>query len=365
MKKRMLSQDIVKGLAILVVCQLHALQLTKEIFYPLVALFGFIMPVFMFLSGYNYHQKQAAPVILMKKRVGFILKVYLIWCFLMLAIMGPYFYFHKDGTISEILTSFAAHLLSESGCKMLGWDVPVVMFRHVLGPCWFLQYLISSSTIFYLSVDYALKSFKNLFSVVTAFVLTTFLFLQFKIYLPWGFHCAPALAGVMIIAARLAVDGQFFAPTSKKIWTYINALVCLIIVDVIQISFPSAGILGAGVLGEVCGGIEVFFMVCFAVFGTYFLINLAKLIEKIPYVSKGLIWLGQHSLEILLTHRPIAYLIRDAMGLPHFISGDPLYIDKMTVENLVAFFLIFVFMIPLLMAFDRYKARKKAGAVKQ
>ena len=119
MKKRMLSQDIVKGLAILVVCQLHALQLTKEIFYPLVALFGFIMPVFMFLSGYNYHQKQVAPVILMKKRVGFILKVYLIWCFLMLAIMGPYFYFHKDGTISEILTSFAAHLLSESGCNRL------------------------------------------------------------------------------------------------------------------------------------------------------------------------------------------------------------------------------------------------------
>ena len=358
----MLSQDIVKGLAILVVCQLHALQLTKEIFYPLVALFGFIMPVFIFLSGYNYHQKQIPPSVMIKKRVGMMLKIYLVWCFAMLVIMGTYFYFHKDGTPLEILRSFGAHLLSESGCKMLGIETPVTMFRHVLGPCWFLQYLITASFVFFLFVDYALKSFKHLFSVVSALVLTTFLFVQFHIYLPWGLHCAPALAGIMIIAARLSKDGQFFAPTSKPVWTAVNVLVSLIIVDTIQVSFPSGGILGAGLLGEFFGSIEVFFLICFGVFGTYFLINLGKKIEKIPYVSNGLIWLGRHSLEILLLHRPIAYLIRDAMGLPHFISGDPLYIDKITMENLIAFLLIFVFMIPMLIAYDRYKARKKAGA---
>ena len=132
MKKRMLSQDIVKGLAILVVCQLHALQVTKEVFYLLAALFGFIMPVFMFLSGYNYHQKQIPPAVMIKKRVGTILKIYLIWCFSMLLIMGTYFFFHKDGTLTEILKSFGAHLLSESGCKMLGIVTPVTMFRHVL-----------------------------------------------------------------------------------------------------------------------------------------------------------------------------------------------------------------------------------------
>ena len=89
MKKRMLSQDIVKGLAILIVTQLHSLQLTKEIFYPLVAFFGFIMPVFIFLSGYNYHPKGLSPKAMLKKRVGAILKVYLSWCFLMFVIMGP------------------------------------------------------------------------------------------------------------------------------------------------------------------------------------------------------------------------------------------------------------------------------------
>ena len=354
----MLSQDIVKGLAILVVIQLHSLQLTREIFYPLVALFGFIMPVFIFLSGYNYHPKQIPASLMIKKRVGALLKTYFIWCFAMLGIMGPYFYFHKDGTPMQILQSFGAHLLSESGCKMLGIQMPSAMFQHVLAPCWFLQHLVTATLIFYLCVDRALRSFKHIFSMTALLILTTFLFLQFKIILPWGLSCAPALAGIMIIAAILGKDGQFFDGASGPHWTFINSLVSLLIVDAIQISHPSAGILGAGLLGEFAGSIEVFFLVCFAVFGTYFLINLGKLIEKIPYISSALIWLGRRSLEILLLHRPIAYLIRDALGLPHFISGDPLYIDKITSKNLTAFLLVFLIMIPLLIAFDRYRERK-------
>ncbi len=363
MKTRDLSQDIVKGLAILVVVQLHSLRLNKTLFYLLFALFGFIMPVFMFLSGYNYHPKQISPVVMMKKRVGTILKIYFSWVFLVLIVMGPYFYFHKDGTVVEILRSFGAHLLSESGCKMLGLDIPLAMFQRVLGPCWFIQYLVSASIIFYLCADHALKSLKQTFSVSTPLILMTFVFLCFRIYLPWGFQCAPALAGIMIIATSLAKSNQFTAPESRPYWTFINAFVCLLIVDAIQIFFPAAGIMGSGLLGEVAGPVEVFFLICFAVFGTYFLLKLAKPIEKIPYVSKGLIWSGQHSLEILLLHRPIGYLIRDAMHLPHFANDGTFFTDRVTMVNLIAFLLIFVFMIPMIILYDRYKAKRKAGAV--
>lgn len=357
----MLSQDIVKGMAMLVVIQLHCLQPTMWILYPLVAFFGFIMPVFMFLAGYNYHQKQLSPFVMIRKRVGLLLKIYFSWAFANFVVMGTYFLLHKDGTPMEILRSFGASLLSESGCKMLGITVPITMFQHVLGPCWFLQYLITSSIVFYLCVDYALKSFKQTFSVTILLILITYLFLRFDILLPWGFHCAPALAAVMIIAAKLSQEGHFFDTSEKRIWTVVNSLVCLLIVDTIQITHPSAGILGAGLLGEFAGNIEVFFMVVFAVFGSYLLINIGKLIEKIPYLSTGLIWFGQHSLEILLLHRPIGYLIRDAMKLPHFVSGDPLYIDKITAENLIAFLLIFVIMIPILIFYDKFKAKRKAG----
>ena len=193
-----------------------------------------------------------------------LLKIYLTWTFSFFVIMGLYFLIRKDGTPVEILRSFGAHLLSESGYKMLGLNVPTALFQHVLGPYWFMQYLISASVFFYLFVDYALKSLKHTFSVSMLLLLITFVFIQFNILLPWGLHVAPALAGIMIIAARLAQSGDFFGPASRPVWTVVNALVSLLIVDTIQVSYPSAGILGAGLLGEVTGSIEVLFLVCFA-----------------------------------------------------------------------------------------------------
>ena len=81
-----------------------------------------------------------------------------------------------------------------------------------------------------------------------------------------------------------------------------------------------------------------------------------------PVVSKALIWFGQHSLIILCLHRPVAYVIRDAMRLPHFLSGNPLYVDHMTAENVIAFLLVFAVMVPVIIIADRVKAKRAAGA---
>ena len=112
MKKRMLSQDIAKGLGILVVVQAHGLQLTHVLLYAVCALFGFVMPFFMFMSGYNYRKKGQDPVQAMKKRVGMILKTFLYWTLGTFVVMGVYFLIHGDGSVSEILRSFAAFMFS-------------------------------------------------------------------------------------------------------------------------------------------------------------------------------------------------------------------------------------------------------------
>ena len=186
----------------------------------------------------------------------------------------------------------------------------------------------------------------------------TFLFVWSGILLPWGIHCAPALAVIMITGAKLGEDNRLFTAGSGTVWVVVNSIVCLVIVDLIEIRYPAAGILGAGLLGEVAGGIEVLFVLCFAVFGSYFMVNFGKLLEKVPVISKGLIWCGQHSLLILCLHRPIAYVIRDLMGLPHFITGQ--YTDRITMENLIAFLLIFVVMVPVIMIWDRLKENRTA-----
>lgn len=359
MKKRMLSQDIAKGLGILIVVQLHGLQLSKEIFYPVAALFAYVMTFFIFMSGYNYHPKGLRPLLTMKKRVLGILKVYACWTLGIFLVMGAWFLIRGDASLPEILKSFAGAVLSESGCKMIGWQLPVALYQHVLGPLWYLQYLITASLIFCPLADYALRSVKNLFSLVLLLSGITLAFVVSGVFLPWGLHVAPLLAAIMFLGAKLGENNGLFASPSRTAWTVVNTLVSLVIVGLIQFFFPNAGILAAGLLGEAAGGIEVLFAFCFAVFGSYFLIHLGKLLEKVPVVSKCLIWCGQHTLIILCLHRPVAYVIRDVMGLPHFVSGNPLYVERMTWENIIAFLLIFVVIVPVIMIWDKIKEKRR------
>ncbi len=358
MKKRMLSQDIAKGLAILVVVQLHSLQPSELLYYILAVLLGFAMPFFMFMSGYNYRSKGLTPVQNMKKRVLMILKVFACWTFCTFLVMGLYFLIRGDGTVKEILKSFAGFLLSESGCKMIGWALPTALFQHVLAPLWYLQYLVTASVLLYLTVDYALRSLKHTFSLVFLGLAVTFVLVAFNVYLPWGLHCAPALAALMIAGAALGQENRFFTAATSTAWKVVNTLTCFAVTTAIQFFFPSAGLLGAGNLGEVAGSVEVLFLLCFGVFGSYFLIHFGMLLEKVPVLSKGLIWLGQHTLIILCLHRPVAYVIRDLMGLPHFVSGS--YTDVMTGENILAFLLVFVVLIPVILIVDRVKKKRSA-----
>ena len=356
MRKRMLSQDIAKGLAILVVVQLHSLQPSEMLYYVLAVLLGFAMPFFIFMSGYNYRSKGLTPVQNMKKRVLMILKVFACWTIGIFLVMGAYFLIRGDGTPAEILRSFAGFLLSESGCKMIGWELPTALFQHVLAPLWYLQYLVTASVLFYLTMDCALRSLKHAFSLVFLGLAVTFVLVAFNVYLPWGLHCAPVLAAIMITGAVLGQENRFFTAATTTAWKVVNTLICLAVTTAIQYSWPSAGLLGAGNLGEVAGSVEVLFLFCFGVFGSWFLIHIGMLLEKVPVLSKGLIWLGQHTLIILCLHRPVAYVIRDLMGLPHFIAGS--YTDVMTGENIIAFLLVFVVMIPVILLVDRIKKKR-------
>lgn len=363
MRERMLSQDIAKGLMILVVVRFHSIQLTKELFYAVSPIGVCSMVFFFFMAGYNFRDKGLTPLQLIKQRVGKLFITYLLWTFGTFVVMGSYFLIRGDGTLEEIIKSFAASLLSESGCKMIGWKLPVSLFQHVLGPYWFIQYLITSTTVFCLVAGYALKSIKRFLSVTLLLLGISFGLIAFGIFLPWGLHCAPVIAASMLLGAKLGQNNNLFTATSKVGWIIVNSIISLAIVDLIQFKYPAAGMLGAGLLGEVIGPVEVFLAYASSLFGTYFVVNLGRLIEKIPVLSTGLIWLGQRTLIIFLLHRAVAYVIRDAMGLPHFISGTPLYIDEVTMPNLIAFLLVFVIIVPVIIVNDKIKAsRTKAKA---
>ena len=53
-KERMIEQDIAKGIAIILVIALHTLTLKSSIYNILGGIFGFIMPFYFFMAGYNH-----------------------------------------------------------------------------------------------------------------------------------------------------------------------------------------------------------------------------------------------------------------------------------------------------------------------
>lgn len=168
----------------------------------------------------------------------------------------------------------------------------------------------------------------------------------------------------MILAAWLRGHGGLFTPPSRRCWTWINCIVCLLIIGLIELSYSGAGYFGAGALGEVVGGAEVYLMMAISVLGTYFLVNFSLLVEKAPLLSKGLIWLGQHTLQILCLHLTVMHLIKDILGLPQTNAAESLFVEKIQPGNVLAFFLTLVVTVLLIMLLDGIKgrmARKKAS----
>ena len=82
--KRMVSQDIAKGIAILLVCLLHIIEVPQIIRIICGLLFGYAMPFFLFMTGYNYKNKGLSPWQNIKKRLVQILKPLFLYSFIII-----------------------------------------------------------------------------------------------------------------------------------------------------------------------------------------------------------------------------------------------------------------------------------------
>ncbi len=346
--KRMLSQDIAKGLAIMLVIAVHTYQVSKPVGAVFAIFFGYLLTYFFFMSGYNYKNKGLTYLQNIKKRTVQILLPLLIYSLAVFVVMGAYFLIRGEATIPELLKSYFVFAISKWGAKLIGWNMPQVLFQRLLGPCWFLQYLVMANFIFYAVVDWAIVNGKRLISCVVGLCSISTLLLAFNIILPWGIQDAPAIAALMIVAAYCKKENLLFAEPSKKYWTIINCIVCVAAIAIIELLFNGAGFIGAGELGTTTalGAGETYVMIIIGVIGTYFIVNVSKLIEKIPVVSKFLIWIGQHTFLILILHLSFVHIIKDILNLPQTNSAEQLFVEHPIHMNAVALLIAYI-VIPL------------------
>lgn len=359
-KQRMLSQDIGKGIAILLVCLLHILEVPNIIRIICGLMFGYAMPFFLFMSGFNYKNKGLSPIENIKKRSMQILKPFLKYTFIIAVIMSIHFVLNGEATISECIISYLGFLISRYGTPYLGWDLPKTLFQRVFGPLWFIQFLFFGSILFYLFVDKALENKKNFLITIFGLATASVIMAAINLILPWGIHDAPAIAAIMIMGAYCNQDNRLFKEPSKKKWTYINCFVCLATIGIIELTGNTAGYFPAGDISGTFGPLEVYVTMLVALFGSYFLINFAKLIEKIPVVSNIYIWLGQHSLLILFLHLSIAHLIIDAFGYQQMITEFPVAVERINIDQVITFALTMLSLYIIITLIDKIEKPKKA-----
>ena len=119
-KKRMLEQDIAKGIAIILVIALHTLTLKKEIYNILGGLFGFIMPFFFFMAGYNHRPYRYTYKEIVLKRIRQIGVPFLTYSISITLIAGAYYMIAEGCTFKEVVDSYLTLLLTRPFASSIG-----------------------------------------------------------------------------------------------------------------------------------------------------------------------------------------------------------------------------------------------------
>lgn len=356
---RMISQDIAKGIAIFLVILVHSIQVTTTIGSVIGVLFGYIMPFFLFMAGYNYNDKNLSVKDNLKRRTLQLLKPFLIFSLGVFVVMGSYFLIRGEATILELFKSYFIFLISKWGLGFLGWEFNQILFQRLLGPCWFIQFLIVADLIFIPFYSFVKNNNKRLFSSIILLSGISVVLISFNIVLPWGIQNAPAIAGLMLLASSFKKNDLLFKKDYKIKYIILNAIVCLLTIGLIQLKYNGAGYFGAGELGKVLGEIEVYIFYIMAVCGSYFIINFSKLLEKTNHIKRFLIWFGQNSMLILIVHMSIVHIIKDIFKLEQRNAVDRLFGDKIILMEIPATIVILIVVSLFVLGFNKLNNKRK------
>ncbi|MCR5491752.1 MAG: acyltransferase family protein [Bacilli bacterium] len=310
-KKRMPEQDIAKGFAILLVTMMHILVVEKMAFAIAGGLFGFIMSLFFFLSGYNYKPGRTYKENIIK-RVKQVLIPFLIYMGIIVVAFTLYYTLSGQYTFAEAMQSYARSFLGIGFSNQIGLVAPSLDIYRSTMVCWFIIMLFMASLIFYAVVDIALKDAKRFISINAGLVVITMIFGFFNFSLPLYISDAPLIASIMLFGALFKKHDLFHLKSPW--WTVINSVVAYGIYILMALNFKGAGYIMGGRLIRDYGAPEALITLLYSVIGTYAFLNFCKLIAKVKPLNFAFTWLGTNSVYILLLHQPVQLIVKEIMG---------------------------------------------------
>jgi fucose 4-O-acetylase-like acetyltransferase len=219
----------------------------------------------------------------------------------------------------------------------------------LLGQGWFLQYMMTAYLIFYFVADYALKTKGRFLSVNIALLAVTCVFTALEITLPWGIHAAPLIASMMLFGALFGQRKLLHKGTIPPEWNIPNTVAAFAIYLAFGLLYPKAGQFAAGILGHDIGFWDVFMTLLSAILGSYILVNISKVLERVPVVNTAMEWCGSNSLQILLIHMCFIrifsnafHIVRPPMGTEiEQTNGMTVLVCVLAVAATAAFVILF------------------------
>ena len=314
---RMIEQDIAKGVAIILVLALHTLTLKRSIYTIVGGFFGYIMPFFFFMAGYNHRPGRYTYRQIIARRTKQIAVPFLKYTFAITVIAGAYYMITKGYTLRMVGETYLALLITKSFSTVIGLETAEGLFTCVMAG-WFLEMLFTASLVFYAVADYALAKASRLLSVIPGLLLVTMLFAHFDFRLPFYICEAPAIAAIMLVGAFFG-QKQLLSNRFPRRSIVINSLVSYALFVLLAAAFQGAGFIAGGRLwNSTLKEWTVLLSAAFAVTGTYPFVHACRSLRNTGVLAKGLIWCGNHSMQLLLIHGIVQLFLCELLGMEPF-----------------------------------------------
>ena len=316
-QKRMLEQDIAKGIAIILVMALHTLTITKGIYNILGGLFGFIMPFYFFMAGYNHRPYRYTYKEIILKRLKQIGIPFLIYSLSITLISGAYYMIAEGYTFKMVVDSYLTLILTRSFASSIGIHQTTGPYSCIMVG-WFIIMLLMASLIFYAVVDYALSKPGRFISIFVGLMIVTMIFGHFNVILPLHVCEAPAVAAIMLLGALFG-QKELLSPKFKKWIIIVNSIVAYALFIILALLFQGSGFIAGGSMWDNrINEWAVVLSAVFAIIGSYPFVHFCRLFVKTGFLGKALAWCGNYSLKLLFIHGVVQLFICAILGLQPF-----------------------------------------------
>ncbi|MBO6302361.1 MAG: hypothetical protein J6N15_08000 [Ruminiclostridium sp.] len=324
--KRIKELDIIKGAGILLISVIHLVYRPQNgaADYLLRAAGWFLISVYLMMAGYSFSAGKRTPVQNYLHRLRTLVLPAVIIDAALFAVGGAYCALVHGYTFADWWHDLAVTALRPELCTHISpeWGSGGVLFNNI-SPSWFIWTMAFTELVFFPAAQLCARKGRT-FRLCAVGALTA---VQIPLYifvspLPHQLQLIPLFTAFMLIGAQLRDSGLL-----NREWRFNIPVTALIAVICLAAHFGIFMLGGdesyyRGQLGYV-GGFDILLTLVQLPVGFAGYYALAVLAAKTRLLSRGLVWIGQHTLTILLCHCFFGMIAADI--LQTYIKPGPMW----------------------------------------